>query len=241
MKRILVFVCLLTLVAGINFAQKAKFDPGLKEKLKAEYKDFVYAVVMVDNMPTGTEKGEKAEDSTATAFVKADDGGPIEKKKFLGVAMDMGNTYLNKGEIVQIRDISVGKNDVTFAIRTVRQIEVTRGKGIFEKKYPEYHRTQLEMNFSIPYCTDTPESLNFIKTSVEKYFKPFKTMDEATVFVNSTNMGGSVEIKIGMTIEEVVKLLGLPKQKMESGNVIKYKYDDWKITFENGVVTEVDF
>jgi len=50
-----------------------------------------------------------------------------------------------------------------------------------------------------------------------------------------------IEIKVGMTIEEVEKLLGKPKAKAVVGNKVKYKYDDWKITFEDGKIIEIDF
>jgi hypothetical protein len=51
----------------------------------------------------------------------------------------------------------------------------------------------------------------------------------------------SVEIKENMTITEVEALLGKPGKSAKIGNQTKYVYDDWKITFEDGKVTAVDF
>jgi hypothetical protein len=67
--------------------------------------------------------------------------------------------------------------------------------------------------------------------------KPFSKLTESVQKKDDR----PIEIKVGMTIEEVEKLLGKPKAKAVVGNKVKYKYDDWKITFEDGKIIEIDF
>jgi hypothetical protein len=50
-----------------------------------------------------------------------------------------------------------------------------------------------------------------------------------------------IEIKKGMTIAEVEKLLGKPLKATKFGKKTLYKYGDYKIIFVDGKVAEVDF
>lgn len=241
MKKIIVFLLVLSLLPMVWAAKKSKMDPKLTEKVKALFEGKTVGVIMMDGIPTMTEKGQDSEKSDDSSRIVIKDGGKWEFGKVLGIAFEKKTNELNKGALVNIASsIYCKKSTLQFTVRTVNQMEVTRGKSIYEKKYPEYHRTTFQFKFSPEYHADSEDNLAFIQETLAKYIKLFGSDSEAQLFVNSEG-GGSVEIKVGMTVEEVVKLLGLPKQKAKMGNKLKYKYDDWKITFVDGKVVEVDF
>jgi hypothetical protein len=225
--------------------KKSKIDPNMVLKIEDLLDESGVGVVMYESgFPTMTEKGVDSEGSIENIKLTIKNGGEWEfGKKMFGLAKsDTSTNVLNRGDMVKITadSIRIKKDYIMFEVRSLKRMDVTRGKSIYEKKYQEYHRTLLNFKFAKEYHADTEDNFNFIKESIEKYVIFFPDESKATVYIDS-ELGSTTEIKVGMTVEEVVKILGVPKQKAKAGNKLKYKYDDWKITFVDGKVVEIDF
>jgi hypothetical protein len=87
-------------------------------------------------------------------------------------------------------------------------------------------------------------TFGFKTVMVEKGENPSSILPQSKLTESTTPSAPEkkqVEIKKGMTIEEVESLLGKPLKSAKVGDKIMYKYEDWKITFIDGKVAEVDF
>ena len=109
---------------------------------------------------------------------------------------------------------------------------------------------QRELYSHIPSAPENFGTFLTVKVGRKKYQYNFKFIVSSLPIYPCAKLTGdaaapgetpSVEIKENMTITEVEALLGLPEKSAKIGNQTKYVYDDWKITFEDGKVTAVDF
>jgi hypothetical protein len=243
MRKTLIFV--LILVISFSFLQakkkKVKFDAELKGKIETYYSSQKIAVVMLDGLPAMTEKGEDGDQKTNHYPIVCKDGGGHKLYFKLRTFSPIQTNELQKGQLLTVEKFSVKKNGIWVMLRSKDEMELSRGKGAFERKKNEFHRTGIMFKFSPQYIeTNSEENFEFIKEALSKYITFHASVAKAQVFIDS-EMDTTAEIKEGMTIEEVVKILGLPKKKAKIGNKLMYKYEDMKIIFEDGKVVKVDF
>lgn len=135
---------------------------------------------------------------------------------------DAGKT-LDAGEEMYIYDVKPTKKHVNVFFGTVdsHPIEVNR-----KTKMQPY---QLVLQFTYSEGISGIEA-NRVVDDIARFFatdKELASSDDDT-------------LKLGQTPEQVVLIMGAPKRKVDLGGKLIYTYDDLKITFEDGVVVNVE-
>lgn len=135
---------------------------------------------------------------------------------------DAGKT-LGLGEEMYIYNVKVTKKHVNVFFGTVdsHPIEVNRKT----KMLPYQLVLQFTYSEGVP-SIDASRVLNDISSF-------FSTDKEVASSDDNT-------LKLGQSADKVVAIMGPPKRKVDLGGKMIYTYDDLKITFENGVVVNVE-
>jgi ribosomal protein L23 len=226
MKRTIISFLILILMSSFIHAAIAN---DCKATILDKYAKGKFLVLKKGGIPTMVEKmpGNFGTKSYSMITIKPD--GEWKVKSILGVQSDSTNV-LEEGALLTVTNIKV-KKGVAIYTRTDKAMHYdatgrttwvgsTKGTGTG-------HHANI-FTFKIPGDWSCEE----IAAAIEKYFDVYNSREE---------MDTPTEIKLGMTVEEVINILGQPKQKASIGNKIKYKYDEWKITFEHGKVVDIDF
>jgi len=149
------------------------------------------------------------------------------------------HSYFHKGELLFVGYRKIEKDSIRMILYSINPHSISRGVGAFQHQSME--TLAIDVHFSISKSVLKGNDIVPIKSQIEKFFKCFHDYDSAIVFGN-TNSGAFVpEIKIGMTLEEVEKVLGPPETKFSFPDKILYKYKHFTIEFKNNIVTDVKF
>jgi hypothetical protein len=255
---------------GAALAVAAPLAAG--EKLSASFRNAfersfrtgrTYAVVMQEGVPTTSVYGvDGKSSSTAHYSIDVIDG----KWKTSQGILDFDQTavdFLNKGEVMEVADVSYKENRLDLRMVSVEAHKVTRG-SLFKTNKREPVATNFKFFFPFPALDDkdVPKAIEYIS----QYLRPFPTEQEARAFggrvvagdedrrpattaarTSSTGSGPSTgttskkEIKSGMTPLEVLDVLGKPEKEVSFENKSRWTYPDLTVLFENGRVKEVKF
>jgi len=98
---------------------------------------------------------------------------------------------------------------------------------------------KFNFDFKRKYHKNTPENLEHYKNIISKFFRFFDDEARAILYVNKKI--NEPAVREGMTEEEVVLSLGLPQSKAVIGNRLLFRYEAWKVTLEDGKVTNIEF
>ena len=182
-----------------------------------------YAVLMVNEIASHARMGPLTGRNTVPIIIK---NGEWRIAKALGTPMDSTASF-TKGKILEIKRIFVDPEEIEIRVRSLEPMAYGAGKA-----HHKIHQANLIFKLK------RRQKYDEVKAAIEKYVTLYETLDEAKA---AKEEASSIEIKIGMTIEEVESLLGTPLKKAVLGKKVLYKYKDWKITFEDGKVSDVDF
>jgi opacity protein-like surface antigen len=81
---------------------------------------------------------------------------------------------------------------------------------------------------------------NFEKNKADYTLATVRQMYDFTFAATKDEVGGkTLELSLGMSIDEVTKLKGSPKSRVNLGSRVVLAYDDMKLTFEDGKLTDV--
>ena len=135
---------------------------------------------------------------------------------------DAGKT-LSVGEEMYLYRVQVTKKVVNAFLGTVESHSMQVGGKMKMKPY------QLALQFKYS------EGISGIDASrvLDDIAKFFSTDREVAASDDDT-------LRLGQTPDQVVGVMGPPKRKVDLGGKLIYSYDDLKITFENGVVVNVE-
>jgi hypothetical protein len=234
MKKIIVILVCVIIGPAFLAAKQQRWSAEDTAKYTAKYTVGKFLVIKQDGIPTtllSTDKdnANQSGDGFAMMFAKKKtyipvkikiDGTWKEKGKVFGSSKS--NAVLEMGEILKIVDeIDLGSNvAVEFKTETVSGHEASHKGGICGTKFI----------FEIG-ILDTFERVD------ERIGQVFDVFDK----IEDINKKETVELKLGMTIIEVVALLKEPSKKVDLGDRIIYKYDDMVITFQEGKVINIEF
>ncbi len=221
-------VCLCFFIFSGNFLT-AKTDPAYtkcKEKLEKEIlvKDKVL-VLKVGGIPT------VAEYLPGTISVKTSHGIIIKNNKwkertFLG-GKYISTNVLEEKEILIITKVEVWPRYIK--IRTVTDRAMVFDAGERSGRSGKGAGVHANMwTFKLHKKWTCEEALEAIET----YFE---------IHDSKESVKQAKELKLGMTMEEVISILGEPQKKADMGTKIVYKYEDTIITFIEGKVTDIQF
>jgi hypothetical protein len=92
-------------------------------------------------------------------------------------------------------------------------------------------------SISIPAGTAQALKLDEI---TEQWFMLFDSVTAAQAARGNTESGVFVnQLKLGMSLAEVEKVLGVPQTRVDLGEKVLYKYKDMTVEFHDGKVTDV--
>lgn len=226
MKRIIVTLIIFVFVVTVA---NAAITGDCKASILEKYAKGKFLVIKKGGIPTMVEKMPGNFGTKTYSMITINPNGEWKVKSILGVQSDSTNV-LEEGALLVVTKIKV-KDNVAIFTRTDKAMHYdasgrTTWVGSTKGTGTGHHANVF--TFKIPKDWSCDE----INAAIENYFSAYNSREE---------LDKPTEIKVGMTIEEVINILGQPKQKATVGNKIKYKYDDWKITFEDGKVVEIDF
>jgi ribosomal protein L23 len=135
---------------------------------------------------------------------------------------DAGKT-LNVGEEMYLYRYQVSKEGVVVFLGTVESYSMEVGNKTKMQPY------QLALQFTYSEGVAAIET----KRLLDDIARYFSTDREVVASDDRT-------LKLGQTLSQVVEILGPPNRKVDLGDKQIYTYDDLKITFENGVVANVE-
>jgi hypothetical protein len=148
-------------------------------------------------------------------------------------------TFLKRGELLRIYWRKIGKDYVRLVFQTVNPHSVTRGVGAFQHQASETLYSIVRFSFPPAMLSSTDPAP--IRAEIEKWFKSFIDYDSAVAFGNTASGQFVPEIKIGMTLEEVEKILGPPETKFTFPDRTVYRYKDFTVEFKNNLVTDIKY
>jgi hypothetical protein len=227
-------IVLISFVVGSTFlaAKKSDWPEVDVAKFATKYTVGKILVLKQDGIPTAllsTRKDNAASsgDGLAMLFAKKKTYIPI-KVKIDGTWKEKGkvfghsesNSVLEIGEVMKIvDDIDVGTS-IELKTETITGHEARNKGGICGTKFI----------FQI----ESGDTFEKVDQRMQQFFDVFDKIEDI-------NKKETVELKLGMTIEEVVALMKEPSKKVDLGDKIIYKYDDMVITFQEGKVINIEF
>lgn len=130
------------------------------------------------------------------------------------------NAYLDKNEVAEIFKIDASGKSVEIRLITEKghHIGDTEKQCLTKVKFP----------------VNEGESFESVDSRILNYFKVYSSQSE----IGKEEVK---ELKIGMLIAEVIKIMGEPSKKADLGDKIIYKYEDMVVTFQNGKVVNIEF
>ncbi len=244
MKKNVVILIMVLMISGYGFAKKSKMSPQLMEEITRNLNNTLYAVV--------NSRGICANPGYPYSIVVKNAG----ESKILWEQFDRGSTELKKGEIIVLEKIKSRKSGFRLIFRTLdkrkfkvtktytekitrggKETEIEREREVMEE---DFYRTRIEYRFHERRHSHTPGNIKFVLDTIAQGFNLLKSKEDALLFADE-KIGSNNPVEIGMTVPDVVKILGLPKKRMKNGNKMIYKYAEWVIHFVDGKVADVEF
>lgn len=226
MKRTIVFLIIIVFLGSLLSAALAE---DTKNEILARYGKGKFLRLKVDGIPTMIEKLPGNLGSKTRTWIIIKFNGEWKVRSFMGDQSDSTN-ILSEGDWLEVRNVTFSKKSVNIITRTHRAMHYEakgRKSWLGSSKSSGTGKHGNIFDFRHVKLKDQQEIFPLIENFFDVSDTP--SIEEAPV-----------EIKVGMTIAEVEKLLGTPKKKAVIGNKTIYRYDDWKITFVDGVVTDID-
>jgi hypothetical protein len=245
-KTVYIFLLIILMATGLVMAKKSKMDPELLAKVKQYLSEMTFAVVVKSGVPSSPGYVNKV-------IIK--DAG--ERPLYWEAYANSGSEHIKSGDIMVLEEvITKEKGYVRLKLRTIDKRtylakklytttikdtdlgtvkEVQREK---EEEVSHFFRSMLEFRFNEKHHANTPENYKFIMDTIGQGFKFFKTKGDALVYIDS-EMDDGVTIKVGMTVADVVRKMGLPNKKEKSEDKIIYFYDQCSVTFIEGKAIKI--
>ena len=148
------------------------------------------------------------------------------------VKSDEFTKRLPEGSILGIWRLKLKSDRIELWCRTPEPIQILDQERIVGT----YLSTKIRFYFD----ENTLESgdVETVFQKMDKWVLPFTSRDQAEEYARDI---GAKEIQLGMTIEEVERIFGLPGKKALLGEKVIYSYDGMVVEFIDGIVADVKF
>ena len=248
MKTIHIFLMAVLVLTGPLAAKKSKMDPVLLEKAARYLNEMTFVVVIKDGVPSSP--------GTYPNRVEIENAG--ERTLYWEPYADLGSNEIKKGEILVLEEVKTKKKSyIRITLRTldkrkyvttrtytvkIKDSETETVKEIEKQKEVEvesFFRTIIEFRFNKKRHANTPENFKFIKDAIGQSFKFFVSKGDALVYIDS-EMDSAKSIVVGMSVNDVVRILGLPKKKIKDSEKFIYIYNKSIVTFVDGKAVEIE-
>ena len=243
-------------------AQAQKIPPDFRSAFEGKVRrNATYGVVMEKGVPTTSIYGVKGDQTDAYYSVDIKGGEWQTSQGFLDlnqVAVDS----LTPGEVLEVVDVTFKDARIDLRMVSLEAHRVTRGSGFGQSTKREPVSTNFK--FFFPFPVRGAQDLAPVLEYVEKWLRLFPSEAQARGFAGQILAGGAPnsppqpaaaatrpvggasattkkEIKTGMSMLEVIDILGKPQQEVSFESKTRWTYPDLTVIFLNGRVTQVQF
>jgi hypothetical protein len=252
MKKYVVILVLVYLLSLYGIAKKSMMNPQLQKMIIQDLNQSLYGVIIKGgvyanhNVPVWLVVKNAGEDEIIWEDCLGSLGGLLKRSL----------ETLEKGVPVIIEKAVPKKWGFRILFRTMEKIDYKEYETYWDKKIEKkklieverkreikksaFYYFKIDFKFNEKYFANTPENIKIIHNTFNREFKFFKSKEEVLVYLDSDS-GSDNSVEIGMSVKEVIALLGLPEKKIKFKNKMVYKYPDWLLKFEDDKVIDVKF
>jgi hypothetical protein len=250
---------LVALSAASAFAER--IPPEFRSAFEGRVHKGVFGVVVQKGVPTTSIYGVKGDQTDAYYSVDIKGGDWQTSEGWLDlnqVAVDS----LTPGEVMEVVDVTFKDGRIDLRLVSLEAHKVTRGSGFSKtnKREPVSTNFKFFFPFSVRGVADVPEAMQY----VESFLMLFPNEAAARAFSGQLMAGTASppvrtaarpaapaaapvaattrrEIKAGMSMLEVIDILGKPQKEVSFEARTRWTYPDLTVIFENGRVKQVQF
>jgi hypothetical protein len=243
-------------------ARAEKIPPDLRSAFEARIHKGCYAVVVQKGVPTTSIYGTKGDQTNAYYSVDVKGGEWQTSEGWLDlnqVAVDS----LAQGEVMEVVDVTFKDARIDLRMASLEAHKVTRGTGFAKSTKREPVSTNFK--FFFPFTARGAEDLPQVLAYIEPWLRVFPSEPAARTAAAQLIAGGEPslartaaparaaapaaapasttrkEIKPGMSMLEVIDVLGKPQKEVSFETRTRWSYPDLTVIFVNGRVKEVQF
>ncbi|MGE5125406.1 MAG: hypothetical protein ACM3PV_03885 [Betaproteobacteria bacterium] len=247
-------------------ARAEKIPPDLRSAFEARIHKGCYAVVVQKGVPTTSIYGTKGDQTNAYYSVDVKGGEWQTSEGWLDlnqVAVDS----LAQGEVMEVVDVTFKDARIDLRMASLEAHKVTRGTGFAKSTKREPVSTNFK--FFFPFTPRSAQDLPQVLAYVEPWLRVFPSEPAARAAAAHLIARGEPaadraaapargaaparaaaaapaattrkEIKAGMSMLEVIDLLGKPQKEVSFETRTRWTYPDLTVVFVNGRVKEVQF
>ena len=246
-------------------ARAEKVSPEFRSAFEGKVrKGASYAVVVQKSVPTTSIYGVKGDQTDAFYSVDIKGGEWQTSEGWLDLNQVSVDT-LEPGEVMEVVDVTFKDARVDLRMVSLEAHKVTRGTGFSKSTKREPVSTNFK--FFFPFAVRTAQDLPTALEYVEAWVRLFPSESAARAFSGQILAGGAPapgraaeparaagtaapaaapattkkEIKAGMSMLEVIDILGKPQKEVAFESKTRWTYPDLTVLFVNGRVTQVQF
>jgi hypothetical protein len=245
-------------------ARAEKIPPEFRSAFEGKvHKGGTYAVVVQKGVPTTSIYGVKGDQTDAFYSVDIKGGEWQASEGWLDlnqVAVDS----LVAGEVMEVVDVTFKDARIDLRMVSLEAHKVTRGSGFSKNTKREPVSTNFK--FFFPFAVRSTQELPQVMEYVGAWLRLFPSESAARAFSAQILAGGAPaparaepahaagaapaaaaptttkkEIKAGMSMLEVIDILGKPQKEVAFESKTRWTYTDLTVIFVNGRVTQVQF
>ncbi len=197
MKLSLFILIVALLTCSLNGAGN-DFGTDIKNRLKDEFAGKYIGVIVQDNVPAMSVKGEFGNSAYGTCYVQIKDGGEWKHRRNFATFIKSikGRQYctncFHKGDLVVVNRLKVKKNSIIIRIVSLEPKKVMKSNGEVSRDIPEPHSTDMKFVFS----SDIRDNYKVVKEHIRKYIRIFSTRTQAKEFAARFSMPSSGKLDL---------------------------------------------
>jgi hypothetical protein len=245
-------------------ASAQKIPPEVRSAFEGRVRrNASYAVVMQKGVPTTSIYGVKGDETEAFYSVDIKGGDWQTSQGWLDLNQVAADTLV-LGEVMEVVDVTFKDNRIDLRMVSLEAHKVTRGTGFGATTKREPVSTNFK--FFFPFAVRGSQDLPPVMEYVEAWLKFFPREEQARAFAAQLLAGTAPvaaaagqapaaaaapppaapastrkEIKAGMSMLEVIEVLGKPQKEVSFESKTRWTYPDLTVLFEGGRVKEVQF
>jgi hypothetical protein len=246
-------------------ARAEKIPPEFRSAFEGKVRKGAYAVVVQKGVPTTSIYGVNGDQTDAFYAVDIKGGEWRTSEGWLDLNQVAADSLV-LGEVMEVVDVTFKDARIDLRMVSLEAHKVTRGSGFSKstKREPVSTNFKFFFPFAVRTAQDLPQALEY----VEAWLRVFPSESAARAFSAQTLAGGvpagpsaaeparaagappaaaaaptttKKELKVGMSMLEVIDILGKPQKEVAFESKTRWSYPDLTVIFVNGRVTQVQF
>ena len=256
------------LLVAVAPAGAEKIPPDLRSAFEGKVRKGFFGVVVQKGVPTTSIYGTKGDQTDAYYSVDIK-GGEWQTSEGLLDFNQVAVDALTQGEVMEIVDVTYKDARIDLRMASLEAHKVTRGSGFAKTTKREPVSTNFK--FFFPFSPRSAQDLSQVLEYIGPWLAVFRSEADARAFAAQVVAGGGApaaapvaahgaparaaapaaaapaaattkkEIKPGMSMLEVIDVLGKPQKEVSFETKTRWTYPDLVVIFVNGRVKEVQF